>query len=174
MERMGPQSSAVARTPNLVAGRSRRALVALGSNLGDRELELAAARSFLAAQGALVAVSEVIETDAWGRDGSPSYLNQVVDLSSCVLPWTLHAQGKQHELARGRDDRSGVNAPRVIDVDLLVVHGTTVRSALFCLPHPRLWRRTFLHAVLDTLPSLDEWRVELESSGLWDLAAPGR
>lgn len=151
---------------------SRRALVALGANLGDRERELGEARRLLALYGELIAVSEVVETAAWGELDSPPYLNQVVDLAARVSPWKLHSLAKEHESARGREARCTVNAPRIIDVDLLLFERTTIRSAAFCVPHPRLWRRTFLHAVVETLPTLDRWRDELEASGFWDF--PGR
>ena len=63
--------------------------VGLGSNLGDRAANLAAARRRLNESGRIVAASSIYETDPWGVDpGQPNYLNQVVSLITPCRPPT--------------------------------------------------------------------------------------
>lgn len=144
----------------------RRVLIALGSNLGDRDRELAAARAELERWGELLAQSEVLETAPWGL-AREAYRNQVLDLRCGLLPWRLLRVCKDFELSRGRDPRAATNSARTIDLDLLLMDRVTMRSASCALPHPRLWRRRFLHEVLRTLPSVAHWEARLSAAGLW-------
>ena len=70
---------------------AERAFIALGSNLGDREGHLAAARAALAAlpRTRLVAASRVEETAPLGGMDQPPYLNQMVALETALEPRTL-------------------------------------------------------------------------------------
>ncbi|MCB9890622.1 MAG: 2-amino-4-hydroxy-6-hydroxymethyldihydropteridine diphosphokinase [Planctomycetes bacterium] len=143
-----------------------RTLLALGSNLGDRQSELDGAIRELSRHGQVVAISDVVETEAWTTGvTSPSdrgpYLNSLVDLRASLLPWRLYDAVRAFEDSRGRD-RLHRNSARRIDIDLLAVARTTMRGARLTLPHPRLWRRTFLRPCFTTLPTWECWRRELE------------
>lgn len=150
----------------MTEGARREVLVALGSSLGDRERELDAARAHLERFGVLVDCSAVHETEPWGASKRP-YLNQVVVLETSRTPWALHEANKGFERTRGRDPARPIGSSREVDVDLLLVRGLWMRSARLSLPHPRLWRRRFLHDVVETLATIEAWRDELRAAGLW-------
>ncbi len=122
-----------------------RALLALGSNLGDRAGHLRAA---VASMPDLAEVSSVYETDpVGGPDDQRPYLNLVVRLetqrSSRELLELCHAL--EAAASRVRQERWG---PRTLDVDLLWVDGETVAEPDLAVPHPRMFERAFVLAPL--------------------------
>ncbi len=120
------------------------AFVGLGSNLGDRAATLERAMDALAAlpDTALVARSALYESaplDAGGAD----YLNAVVRLSTGLAPLALLRALQAIEARHGRT-RPHTNAPRTLDLDLLVHGDTAVATPELVLPHPRLHQRAFV------------------------------
>ncbi|MDD9802377.1 MAG: 2-amino-4-hydroxy-6-hydroxymethyldihydropteridine diphosphokinase [Deltaproteobacteria bacterium] len=133
-------------------GRGARAVVALGSNLGDRAAHLRRALRALAQTPGLrvLRVSRIYETAPIGAGGGPpqgDYLNAVVELQSALPPRLLLARLQQIERTAGRR-RTWRNAPRTLDLDLLF-HGAAPRGDPdLVLPHPRLHLRGFVLAPL--------------------------
>src|SRR3954449_959412 len=129
-------------------------LIALGSNLGDRALFLRRAISSLRTVIHVVRVSSFIETDPVDAP-PPKYLNAVVagytDLSPAALLAAFHAI--ESRLGRRRTIR---NAPRVIDLDLILHSANLIRTRTLTIPHPRYLAREFVLAPLREL-TLD-WR----------------
>ena len=134
---------------------AQRAFVGLGANLGDAKRKLSEAVSALAQlpQTRVVAVSAVYRSAPIDSSG-PDYLNAVALLDTGLDPQTLLAALLAIELQHGRE-RPYRNAPRTLDLDLLL-HGDSVLSTLqLKLPHPRLHERAFvLHPLLDVAPDL--------------------
>jgi len=137
-----------------------KAVLALGSNLGDR---IGYLRSAVAALDDLIlAVSGVYETPPWGEPDqeSPSYLNAVVlavDDGDDPAAWLRQARALEE--AAGRQRRADRRfAPRTLDVDVIAVwtaDGAPVISAdpELTLPHPRAYLRAFvLRPWLDIQP----------------------
>jgi 2-amino-4-hydroxy-6-hydroxymethyldihydropteridine diphosphokinase len=133
---------------------SASVLIALGSNLGDRALFLRRAISSLRTVMHVVRVSSFIETDPVDAP-APKYLNGVVagytDLSPAALLTALHEI--ESRLGRRRTTR---NAPRVIDLDLILHSANLVRTRTLTVPHPGYLDREFVLAPLREL-NLD-WR----------------
>lgn len=123
----------------------RRAFVALGSNLGDREALLAQARDALAALPGttLLAASSVYETAPQDREDQPPFLNQVVALETGLEARDLLAACQRIENEHGRR-RAVPFGPRTLDVDILLLEGMESDDPLLTLPHPRMWRRAFV------------------------------
>ncbi|MFC7535431.1 2-amino-4-hydroxy-6-hydroxymethyldihydropteridine diphosphokinase [Actinoplanes sp. GCM10030250] len=126
-----------------------RAVLSLGSNLGDRAGHLRAAVDLLGESVQIV--SGVYETPPWGDDGQPPYLNAVVivdDVTATPRHWLERAQACETAEGRVRDpDRRF--GPRTLDVDVIMVwetDGTAVVSddPLLTLPHPRAHLRAFV------------------------------
>jgi len=128
-----------------VSAAPRRAFVALGSNLGDREAHLAHARGALAAlpETSLLAASYVYETEPQDREEQPRFLNQVVALDTGLQPLELLGACQRIEAERGRD-RTIRFGPRTLDVDILLVEGMESDDPLLTVPHPRMWQRAFV------------------------------
>src|SRR3954452_10302835 len=126
----------------------RRAVVALGSNLGERLTSLQGAINALADTPDvwLTEVSPVYETEPVDApDGSENYLNAVVLLDTTLAASRLLDRAHAIEDAFGRDRSDGVvNAPRTLDVDVIVVGDRRRNDEVMQLPHPRAAARAFV------------------------------
>ncbi len=126
----------------------RQAVLAIGSNLGDRLGRLQGAVSALedTPEVTLVAVSSVYETEPVGApEGSPSFLNAVVLIDTTLTVHTLLDRALAIEDAFGRE-RAETNGPRTLDVDLIVVGDRVADDEQLTLPHPRAHERAFVLA----------------------------
>jgi 2-amino-4-hydroxy-6-hydroxymethyldihydropteridine diphosphokinase len=130
-------------------GRAVRAYVGLGANLGDRLATLRAAVGALAAEaGAVAARSSVWESASVGAPG-PDYLNAAVALDTALAPEPLLELLLDVERRFGRVRAPGErNAPRTLDLDLLLAGDRVVDGPRLTLPHPRLAERPFVLAPL--------------------------
>ncbi len=122
-----------------------RAFLSLGSNVGDREGYLAAAREALAALPGteLLAASRIYETAPQERRAQPEFLNQVVCLATSLDPFDLLRECQRIERDHGRS-RGLRFGPRTLDVDILVFQGVESDRPDLTLPHPRMLRRAFV------------------------------
>ena len=132
------------------------AFVGLGANLGDAAATLRAAIDELAALPA----SELVQRSGLYRSApvdapGPDYLNAVVWLRTALAPHTLLANLQRIERSHGRV-RGVPNAPRTLDLDLLLHGATRLESPELTLPHPRLHRRAFVLAPLAEIAPLLE------------------
>jgi 2-amino-4-hydroxy-6-hydroxymethyldihydropteridine diphosphokinase len=128
-----------------------RAYLALGSNLGDREAYLAAARRLLGERRVqVVRESSVLETEPFGVKDQPAFLNQVLEVEWSGTPRGLLRVVKAVEEEAGRTPtyRWG---PRELDVDILLFGTEKVAGADLTIPHPGLADRPFLHQLLGEL-----------------------
>ena len=120
------------------------AYIGLGSNLGDRSKNLSGAIDRLPRIGDLVSASTIFETKPWDVSGyQPRYLNQVVAVETSLnsRDIVIELLGIEHSLGRTRQNK---NAPRTIDLDLLLHGNTVVNSSGVTVPHPRLHERAFV------------------------------
>jgi len=126
-----------------VTGRER-AYIALGSNLGDRDEHLAAARAALAAlpRTRLVAASRVEETAPLAGMEQPAYLNQMVLLETALEPRALLEACQAIERSRGRvrGERWGA---RTLDLDIVRYGHRRIADPDLIIPHPELSNRDF-------------------------------
>ena len=125
------------------------AYVALGANLGDAALALRQAVSAIAGLPAtrLGKVSSFYKTAPLGSLDAcapgDDYLNAVLELQTDLIAPALLAHLQQIEQAAGRQ-RSYRNAPRTLDLDLLLYGSARIESADLTVPHPRMQQRAFV------------------------------
>jgi 2-amino-4-hydroxy-6-hydroxymethyldihydropteridine diphosphokinase/dihydroneopterin aldolase len=127
--------------------RGHRAVLALGSNLGDRLRTLQDAVDALAAtQGLdLVAVSPVYETAPVGGPEQPDYLNAVV-LAETARP-AAALLDRAHEIEAAADRTRAVRwGPRTLDIDVIAYGDQVSGDPALTLPHPRAHERAFVLA----------------------------
>ena len=131
--------------------------IGLGANLGDAAATLNAA---LAALGDLpltqvTSVSSLYRTAPQdSAPGSPDYLNAVAALQTRLTAPALLAALQALEAQAGRE-RPYRNAPRTLDLDILLFGAAQVQSKRLTLPHPRLWQRAFvLQPLCEIAPEL--------------------
>jgi 2-amino-4-hydroxy-6-hydroxymethyldihydropteridine diphosphokinase len=132
-----------------------RAFLGLGSNLGDRARNLAAAVAELERRGVRVLKrSHVYSTvpQPHSEHVQPDYYNQVIAVETDRSPRELLELCHEVEASLGRDrakeERWG---PRPIDVDILVIEGETIEEDGLVVPHPRLAERAFVIVPLNEI-----------------------
>jgi 2-amino-4-hydroxy-6-hydroxymethyldihydropteridine diphosphokinase len=112
-------------------------------------------RAALAALGRLgpARASSLWKSEPLGDPRQPWYVNAVVELEvdAASDPHALLARLRELERAAGRPDARARNAPRVLDLDLLLFGDAVVKTAELCVPHPGLARRRFVLAPLAEL-----------------------
>lgn len=126
---------------------SCRAVIGLGSNLGDRASELQYGLSALAADPAteVAAVSRVYATAPVGGPEQPDYLNAVAVVNTTLDPWQLLRLCQRIEAGAGRE-RTVRWGPRTLDLDILDFAGQRWADPDLTLPHPRATERAFVLA----------------------------
>jgi 2-amino-4-hydroxy-6-hydroxymethyldihydropteridine diphosphokinase len=127
----------------------RRCVVAIGSNLGDRLTNLQGAIDALAdtPEVWLTAVSPVYETEPVDSPaGSKEFLNAVVLVDTTLSARTLLDRALAIEDAYGRERGPERNAPRTLDVDLILVGDRRADDDRLVLPHPKAHERAFVLA----------------------------
>lgn len=125
----------------------RRAVLSIGSNLGDRRQNLQGAVDSLAdtPEVWVTGVSPVYETaPVDSPEDARDYLNAVVLLDTTLSARTLLDRAQAIEAAYGRERDGTVNAPRTLDVDLIVVGDRRADKGDLVLPHPRAAERAFV------------------------------
>ncbi|MFF0304589.1 2-amino-4-hydroxy-6-hydroxymethyldihydropteridine diphosphokinase [Streptomyces sp. NPDC001651] len=127
----------------------KRAVISLGSNLGNRLETLQGAVDALADTPGLrvKGVSPVYETEPWGVEpgSQPSYFNAVVVLKTTLPPSSLleRAHAVEEAFHRVRDERWGA---RTLDVDIVAYADLVSDDPVLTLPHPRAHERAFVLA----------------------------
>lgn len=122
-----------------------RAFVAFGSNLEAPQQQVKAAIAALAEQPGLtlVLVSSLYRTAPVGYLDQPDFINAVAEFETTLTPPRLLETLLAVEERFGRV-RTFRNAPRVLDLDLLLVEGFTSDTETLALPHPRMHERAFV------------------------------
>ena len=131
----------------------------LGTNLGDRPANIAAALEALdnAFCGRRERISPIIETQACGFDGLP-FLNAVVVYRSARKPENILKICKSIERSMGRTDApeyapdgSRIYHNRIIDIDILLYGDLAVSTPSLTIPHPQVESRPFVRKLLGLL-----------------------
>jgi 2-amino-4-hydroxy-6-hydroxymethyldihydropteridine diphosphokinase len=115
----------------------------LGSNVGDRQAHLDHAVARLSGAGAVTGLSAVHETDPVGYSEQPRFLNMAVRLETELDPMALLELIFEIEAERGRV-RTFRNAPRTLDIDVLLYGDLELRLPGLTVPHPRMAERAFV------------------------------
>lgn len=125
--------------------------LSLGSNLNDRQENLARARTLLESPDLKITrASSIYETEPRDLPDQPWFLNQVLEAQTTLFPRQLLARTQNIEREIGRKPTTP-KGPRVIDIDILLFGDSMVRTAGLEIPHPRLAERRF---VLEPLAEL--------------------
>ena len=115
----------------------------LGSNLGDRPGNLKRALEALARKVKVVRVSSIYETEPVGFLSQPRFLNAVCRVETGLKPLELLRFVKNIETELGRR-QSFRDAPREIDIDILLYGSVVMDTPELTVPHPRMTERAFV------------------------------
>ena len=117
----------------------------LGSNLGDKRKTLRQAVELISmVEGVkLISVSNFYETEPWGVENQPNFINAAVKIKTKLQPLQLldELQNIEYKLGRVRKEHWGA---RTIDIDILYIDGVKIDSERLKIPHPYLFERDFV------------------------------
>ena len=132
-----------------------KAILLLGSNLGDRRLFLQNAIAEIEIHvGKIMKQSSLYETAPWGKESEHGYLNQATLIDTDFLPHQLLASLQKIERDLGRT-RSIRWEDRVIDIDILLYDSVIINSPTLIIPHPEIQNRRF--ALVPLCEITDDW-----------------
>ena len=118
--------------------------IGIGSNLGKREENCEIAISLLINKGlTILKQSSMIETEPWGVEDQPAFINMAVSVETTLSPKKLLTLLKESETDLERADtfRWG---PRIIDLDILFYNDLVLERPDLSIPHPHLQKRAFV------------------------------
>jgi 2-amino-4-hydroxy-6-hydroxymethyldihydropteridine diphosphokinase len=128
------------------------AYVGLGSNLGDRESLIRQAAELIGA----VRLSAIVESEPWGYEHQPRFLNAAAELETVLGPRQLLDHLFDVERRLGRERVGPRWGPRTIDLDLLLYGFETIDEPGLVVPHPFLLERAFvLEPLCELAPMLE-------------------
>ena len=122
---------------------SHRAFIGLGANLGNRTANLADAIRRMADNAEVVKTSSIYETEPWGFEDQPKFLNQVVEIRTDLEPVDLLDFVKDIETDMYREETFRYG-PRKIDLDILFYDDLIYASDALTIPHAFLHERAFV------------------------------
>ena len=145
--------------------------IQLGTNLGNREQNLITANRHLSKLvGSIIHYSSIYETEAWGIQDQPAFLNQVVLLETDIPPFPLLDEVLAIEKRMGRKRREKWKE-RLIDIDILFYDDLVVDSERLTIPHPFIQERNFvLVPLVEIAPDLRHPKFNLTMAELLELS----
>lgn len=139
------------------------AYIALGANLGDAQATvLAAVRSVAALPETRLIVSSSLYRTAPFEAAGPDFINAVVAVSTRLSAPELLSRLQRLETGAGRE-RPYRNAPRTLDLDILLYGDASITSPTLQVPHPRMWQRSFVLAPLAEVAPAKVSSVQLQA-----------
>ena len=124
--------------------------IALGTNIGDRALNLQTAKNWLSRKAIITRESSVYITPPWGYTNQPDFFNQVIEVNTRLGPRSLLRFLQRIERKMGRV-KLILNGPRVIDLDILFYGDRMITSPNLQIPHPRMVGRAFVLVPLNAI-----------------------
>lgn len=159
-----------------------RAFLLAGTNMGERKANLDFALRSLSRGGNVRQVSSLFETEPVGYLTQPWFLNQAIEMETGYTPRQLLALCQDIESSGGRV-RTFQNAPRTLDLDILLYGECIIAEPDLVIPHPRMAERRFvlvplaqiapelvhpllkktIHSLLESCPDASEVRIVPET-----------
>ncbi|MEX0929189.1 MAG: 2-amino-4-hydroxy-6-hydroxymethyldihydropteridine diphosphokinase [Balneolales bacterium] len=137
-------------------------IIALGSNLGDRQKHMSNARAFLKtlSTGPFIP-SSLYETEPVGP-AKYDFLNAVVRMDSGLSPMDLLARLKAFEEIEGRAQDAPKWSARLLDLDIIAYGDLQIQSGRLRLPHPEYHKRLFvLEPLVEVYPDWIDPRLNI-------------
>lgn len=138
----------------MITNSSTAVYIGLGANLGEPQRQIQLALEMLTSQLGPLQLSSLYQTRPLGDANQPDFLNMAVMATTHLGTKELMNLLLSIEVALGRQ-RQQKNAPRLIDLDLLLYGTLWLQTPHLVLPHPQLHQRDFvLQPLLDLNPQL--------------------
>lgn len=122
------------------------AYLSIGSNLGDKERNIARAISLIDEKaGRVTRQSSLIATEPWGFESKNRFLNACVEIETALSPMPLLAATQLIERQMGRKEKThGQYRDRIIDIDILLYDHIRLDGERLAIPHRLMWQRDFV------------------------------
>ena len=142
-------------------GRTKhRVFLGLGSNLGDRQVNIQRAIELISERvGEVIQCSSLIETEPWGFESENRFLNGVIHCETTLTPRQVLRKTQKIERDMGRKKKtvnSQLYSDRPIDIDILLYDDLTVDEPDLKIPHPLMQERDFVMIPLSELLKNDD------------------
>lgn len=136
--------------------------LSIGSNVGQRKTNLSKAVLLIESisRTSITAESSIYETEPMYNTKQAYFLNKVIEIQTKLNPRELLENVKSIECGMGRSIKGSHNAPRIIDIDILVFKDRRIDSKDLILPHPRISERRF---VLEPWMEIDPGYIMIDS-----------
>ena len=132
--------------------------LSLGSNVGDKILQIERAYTLLGEEGEVVKRSSFYKSDPWGFSSSNFFVNSCVEWRTLLSPIQCLKFVKQIEVELGRQlkDRAGYD-DRTIDIDIIMFNELIISTPELTIPHPYYSERNFVLVPLQEIaPKLED------------------
>lgn len=130
-------------------------LINIGSNLGDRRLNLSRAMSAVMRNWGNIEMSHVVETEPWGFKSDRKFLNVGIMFCSGEEPLDVlrQLQAIESSLSAGSPHRAadGSYVDRLLDIDIVAIDDKTIDLPELKVPHPHLAERDFFLVPLEEI-----------------------
>ena len=135
-------------------------VLSLGSNLGDREENLAAAITLLETYNEIrnIESASFYDTEPLYNKDQPNFLNTIISCNTSFTPFELLDIIKRIESTFGRQKERTKNQPRIIDIDILCYGNSYLETDELIIPHPQLLFRKFVLVPFSEL--MPDYRIE--------------
>lgn len=120
-------------------------LLSIGTNIGNREENIANAITALGTIGKVLSVSDIYTSEPWGFESENGFFNIALTMESTLSPLDLLRATQQIERDLGRTAKTTTAyADRVIDIDIIAYNDAIIDSPTLTIPHKLMHLRNFV------------------------------
>ena len=148
-------------------------ILSIGTNIGDRQANIANAITALGQIGKVVTVSPIYTSKPWGFESENGFYNIALILETSLSPLDLLYDSQQIERDLGRTAKTTTSyTDRIIDIDIIDYNNQTIDTQTLTLPHKLMHKRNFvLYPLADIAPNWQHPILKLTATELKNASA---
>ena len=148
-------------------------ILSIGTNIGDRQANIANAITALGQIGKVVTVSPIYTSEPWGFESENGFYNIALILETSLSPLDLLYATQQIERDLGRTAKTTTSyTDRIIDIDIIDYNNQTIDTQTLTLPHKLMHKRNFvLYPLADIAPDWQHPILKLTATELKNASA---
>ena len=148
-------------------------ILSIGTNIGDRQANIANAITALGQIGKVVTVSPIYTSEPWGFESENGFYNIALILETSLSPLDLLYATQQIERDLGRTAKTTTSyTDRIIDIDIIDYNNQTIDTQTLTLPHKLMHKRNFvLYPLADIAPNWQHPILKLTATELKNASA---
>ena len=148
-------------------------IISIGTNIGDRQANIANAITALGQIGKVVTMSPIYTSEPWGFESENGFYNIALILETSLSPLDLLYATQQIERDLGRTAKTTTSyTDRIIDIDIIDYNNQTIDTQTLTLPHKLMHKRNFvLYPLADIAPNWQHPILKLTATELKNASA---